>query len=683
MIMSDAQHIPNNKNLNINNIALDDSLFENFIQECLQAKMQDLQSNNPLYPLVIQTRYALTQSAPLSSQNKNIIDRLLQDIDKPMKVAIIGQFSSGKSTFLNALLGKEILPSGITPVTAKVCEITYGEEVGLEIHYKNNIIVNKPINYLSEVDEVENLKISYYKLFVPLELLKEVSFLDTPGFNSQNESDTETTNAILESVDGIIWLTLIDNVGKNSEKEILQNHVKRYAHKSLCVLNQKDRLKNAEEIRTSIEYAKRAFEGFFEEVIAISAKQALDSINITQNDNKDNAFLNVGILSNCNAESQHKHTRYNLQTDNKVAQELFEDSNISAVLDFIYNIIRPKAIQAKEYRILRELRTLIVREKWKLHKINLAYKELYSLLNVFTQKLNFNALQSDLEKSFHKLFGSLEIQFDSIAQKIFNSFELKPVEIVRETKNFIGMKSHITQIKEVNILPKEKLMSELCNNDNIYAREIRKLGFMFSEFGSEFGAFIDTQKAEFCNTLEFWRENALQSLALAYSSDMAVSDGIIERHFRIEVLDSEIANDYKDVLTHCVQALQNELMHLAQLLNLNFQNTIMLCLQKLHFEVENALTKHRTNPDTLPLYNPTLENVRDLINLGLHYLLYQEKLSLNFPLYKKILWQIQQNLTKVYEEKYKIIQSWIKKNQQKYDILEQCELELKNYNNKN
>ncbi len=669
--MKQTQQTIHNENLNKQNIVFDDSLFETFIQECLQAKMQDTASNNPLYPLIIQTRYALTQSMPLHTQNKATIERLLRDIDKPMKMAIIGQFSSGKSTFLNALLGKEILPSGITPVTAKVCEITYGEEIGLEIHYKNNTIMHKPINYLEEVDEVENLKIAYYKLLVPLELLKEISFLDTPGFNSQNESDTETTNTILEEVDGIIWLTLIDNVGKNSEKEILQTHVKRYAHKSLCVLNQKDRLKNEEEIATSIAYAKRAFDGFFEEVIAISAKQALDSITTIQQDMaKHDTFFHDSILS-----SYHT-TNHTIPTDNIKATQLFQDSNIHAVLDFIYKTIRPQALHAKEHRILRELRTLIVREKWKIHRINLAYKELDNQLNVFTQKLHFNALQSGLEKKFQKLFSHLDSQFDSLAQKIFNSFELKPINIVRETKNFFGMKSQIIQTKEVNMLPREKLMSALCNDDNEYMREMRKLGFMLSEFGTEFSAFIATQITAFSDTLEFWRENALQSLNLAYTADMAVSDGIIERHFRAEVLESEITNDYIQTLTQCAQGLQNELTNLQQLLQLNFQNAIMLCLQKLHFEVENALAKHRTNPDTLPLYNPTLENVRDMINLGLHYPLYQEKLSLNFPLYKKTLWHIQQQLTQVYESKHKIITAWIAQMKQKYEILQNCEYNL-------
>ncbi len=648
----------------------DKSLFEGFIQDCLQVKMQNISNDNPLYQLITKTRYALNQSSPSKNiQNKHVLDKLANDVNKPMKVAIIGQFSSGKSTFLNALLGKEILPSGITPVTAKVCEITYGEEIALEVLYKNNNIVNKPIEYLNEVDEIENSKISFYRLFVPLKLLKEIVFLDTPGFNSQNESDTDTTNKILEEVDGIIWLTLIDNVGKNSEKEILKAHVKRYANKSLCVLNQKDRLKTQDEIDTSIEYAKKAFEGFFEEIIAISAKQALDSINISNHNRVGN------IISHENANQQQNIAI----THNSEANKLFEDSNIQAVLDFIHIAIRPKALESKEYRILRELRTLLVLEKQKLHRINLSYKELKKLLSIYIQKLHFNALQSGLDKKFNKFFNMLESQLDTLAQKIFNSFELKPFTIIRETKNFIGIKSQLEQIKEANMLPRELLMSELCNDENIYARELKKFGFMLSEFGLDFSKFVNTQLEEFYSDLEFWREGALQYLNFSYSPDMPVSDGILDKHFRIEILENYIFHDYEKCHAECVQFLQKELDMLQRFLTINFQNTIMLTLQRLHFEVENALTKHKSNPDTLPLYNPTLEAVRDLINMGFHFLLYQEKLSLNFPLYKKALWNMAQQLNKMYEIKQDLIDQWINDNNKKYNIIKDCENTIKEY----
>ena len=62
-----------------------------------------------------------------SVELKNILNKQIKRAVYPIEVAIIGQFSSGKSTFLNALLSKDILPTGITPVTSKVIYINYGE----------------------------------------------------------------------------------------------------------------------------------------------------------------------------------------------------------------------------------------------------------------------------------------------------------------------------------------------------------------------------------------------------------------------------------------------------------------------------------------------------------------------------------------------------------------------------
>ena len=118
----------------------------------------------------------------------------------------------------------------------------------------------------------------------------------------------------------------------------MQTYVKRYSNKSLCVLNQKDRLKNAKEIETSIEYAKRAFDGFFEKVVAISAKQALDSIKmISPNIANINDLYKASITSGYDSFNK------------DVTKQLFNDSNIRAVLDFIYNSIQPNALYAKVY----------------------------------------------------------------------------------------------------------------------------------------------------------------------------------------------------------------------------------------------------------------------------------------------------------------------------------------------
>src|SRR6218665_2796435 len=61
-----------------------------------------------------------------SNQLIGILNKQIRRARYPMEIAITGQFSSGKSTFLNALLSRNILPTGITPVTSKVNFINYG-----------------------------------------------------------------------------------------------------------------------------------------------------------------------------------------------------------------------------------------------------------------------------------------------------------------------------------------------------------------------------------------------------------------------------------------------------------------------------------------------------------------------------------------------------------------------------
>ena len=57
----------------------------------------------------------------------------------------------------------------------------------------------------------------------------------------------------------------------------MQNFIKHYSQKTLCILNQKDRLKNEEEIQTSLQYANESFKEIFSQIIPISAKMALQA----------------------------------------------------------------------------------------------------------------------------------------------------------------------------------------------------------------------------------------------------------------------------------------------------------------------------------------------------------------------------------------------------------------------
>lgn len=675
-----------------------ESLLESFIQECLKAN-----ANNPLQQAINSTRYALNQSRFLrvaSTQKDFTQEKILQNLElethskeqiSHLKIAIVGQFSSGKSSFINALLGGEILPSGVTPVTAKVCEISYGENLGsvisqnnpqdtnhlqnlsqnppknssqnlpqkllqnllIEVHYKDSSIKLKPLAYLHQIDSIENATISHFKLQAPIELLKNITFLDTPGFNSQNQIDTDTTNAILREVDGIIWLSLIDNVGKQSEKDILQEHLKQYSAKSLCILNQKDRLKDEQEISTSLAYANSAFSGFFAEIIPISAKQALDSYQSDSSKNSPN-----GSPKNA----------------------LWESSNIQAVLDFIQKELRTKSTQIKTKKILRSLKSLLISEAFRVHKSLRLRLSLTQSLKTKAAFVRFNANQSGLSMKFDTVFPQLNAKLDSLAQYIFNAQESRQIPYHTTRKNALGLKKSTTQEKTITMLPKDTLKSELTKSENTYLRDLRKIGFMISDFGQDFREFLITQEREFIAMLEEWKsrlcayediyqnleQNVVQNLSSnaldstnSTNANSTLSTNYAESAKSINSLLDSFVREYALLQERALSRLEVELASLKNTLILEYQNTIELTLESLDNKMTYALKKHLENPSEFEPFHLSLENVRECLNQGLHFLVFQDKLLLTNALYKTTLFSLSEAINDFYEQKEAILQTQI------------------------
>ncbi|WP_288545661.1 dynamin family protein [uncultured Helicobacter sp.] len=560
-----------------------DTLLEDFIKECIA------HSQNPLENHINQTKYILTQTAALSQSAKHTLNELVSLIDSPIKIAVIGQFSSGKSTFLNAILGQKILPSGITPVTAKVCEICYGQTLGLEVFFANNTTTLMPLEFLNNTNKQTLAKISHFKLYAPVEILRSITFLDTPGFNSQNESDTKTTNEILKQADGIIWLSLIDNVGKNSEKEILHSHIQKYATKSICVLNQKDRLKNEDEIQTSLKYANEAFSGLFSHIVAISAKQAQD------------------------------HARK-------------AESNIQAVLDFLYTQIIPNASSYKPHRILKQLQALTLQELYMTHKYALRLQELQSYLSLQNAQIKFDLLQTHLQDEFDALFRQYDAQLENLSLKIFNALREQEIEFSIPHKSAFGLTKLHTLKQTITTLPKDEILSLLTHNENQTIRDLRKLRFQISNFGKSFECFLHQELQTFQETFHKWLFQVQK-----YTQDNE------------QPLTITLTKDYQNASQKALFALQSELETLSHLLIINYQNAIELALEKIDAKITFALKKHKENPKEFALWIPTFENIRDFINQGFHYGLYQDKLFLTNSLYKKMLFNLSAEIEIFYQ----------------------------------
>lgn len=581
------------------------SILQDFIAQITALKYQ-----NPLAQTIIATRTLLSQHFTLDSADVAMFQKLLTQLDAPLKVAVIGQFSSGKSTFLNALLGEKILPSGIIPLTSKVCEISYGENLHLEIFYKDGTHSFAPLEFLEQAEPAINAQISHYKLFAPMPLLQEITFLDTPGFNSQNQEDTDITNTILQEVDGIIWISLIDNVGKNSEREILYKHIRHYRAKSLCVLNQKDRLKNTTELETSLNYAKEAFSGIFEEILAISAKNALQA-------------------------------KY--ESNPTKAQQLHDDSGIAEVCAFLHTHIMPQKTQNKAHKTLYTLRALMLKYYRRVHLPHIHIGRLERALETYGV-LDSQQTQ-ELHKQSQQLFGLLDSRLLTLTQQLFSTLERTKMTFSKPHKNALGLKSTQMYEKEVYLLPLDSVLNTLQRQDNPLTSEWHKLFGAIRGFGLEF---VHTIPA-FREILQQWEGESLRThprntpLFLPYVLTLPqhLQEWYVQSH--------TLALSFESTLQQLQTSLQDRTHTLAQLLEKTLNPAIKLVCLELDSKIHKGLRAYQKDSDTFPLYEPSMENIRDMLNSAMGFEYYQERFLLHNNIAKVLVREIESALKSVSE----------------------------------
>ena len=439
---------------------------------------------------------------------KKLLDKFMRRVKYPMEVAIVGQFSSGKSTFLNALLSKDILPTGITPVTSKVNFLNYADEYKIEVTYNSGAKEFQPIEYLAKfTDQRESLAdIKYLSLYAPVELLKDISFVDTPGLNSQSKYDTKTTTKVLRDVDGIIWLGLIDAVAKKSELDILEEYLPNYANKSICLLNQKDRLKE-DEIETALSYAKQNYKDYFSEIIAISAKEALDS-RIHQKENllfdEKNRFakdIRDAIL-HANAELSDQFFNQKLELHNSNIQIIksgnyskyrngLKTSNITKVLKFIDNILRARVKESKMFAIKKDLGYVIEILQNEYTRITTIYADIVEIIEEFSDNIEFKSkvVIEDISVDLEMLSIEINDSINANVAKIYSNIKPTIKYFAQDKKSLLGTSCNKIEYSSYEMKESKLDLSDIKNlldaTDTIVKSVIQRTQEVMKNFEKE------------------------------------------------------------------------------------------------------------------------------------------------------------------------------------------------------
>jgi len=185
-------------------------------------------------------------------------DTVLRDA---FKVLVLGEFKTGKSTFINALLGEQVLPSYATPTTAIINEVKWREESGAVLHFRDKdkerqeIPVSELERYVVIQDderEIAESPYSHVELFWPLELCRNhVEIIDSPGLN-ESEVREKVTMDYLGKVDAVLFVMTALRLGPSINEQQTLDALKGKGHEGLfLIVNQFD-LQRAQRDRDAV-----------------------------------------------------------------------------------------------------------------------------------------------------------------------------------------------------------------------------------------------------------------------------------------------------------------------------------------------------------------------------------------------------------------------------------------------
>ena len=149
--------------------------------------------------------------------------------EEPFTLVILGEFKRGKSTIINALLGKELAPINVTPETYTINEISFGHTQYVEAILENGMRVPLSLEDITREKLEQRMKlfpakISYVQIKDNAPILKEIRIVDTPGLSDLESLDKQVMDYIVNA-DAIMYAASCLLPFSESEQLFLASHV--------------------------------------------------------------------------------------------------------------------------------------------------------------------------------------------------------------------------------------------------------------------------------------------------------------------------------------------------------------------------------------------------------------------------------------------------------------------------
>jgi len=199
----------------------------------------------------LRTALARFDAAP---EQQAALERSIEQLDELFLLVIVGEFNAGKSAFINALVGSKVAEEGVTPTTAQINILQYGETAGRESREPSVLVVTAPVP-----------------------LLRDLHIVDTPGTNAIIREHERITSEFVPRSDVVLFVTSADRPFTETERAFLEQ-IRGWGKKVVVVINKIDILEGPtqiEEVANFVAGGAQQLLGFSPDIFPVSARLAL------------------------------------------------------------------------------------------------------------------------------------------------------------------------------------------------------------------------------------------------------------------------------------------------------------------------------------------------------------------------------------------------------------------------
>ena len=192
----------------------------------------------------------------ISEEDRETLKRSIRQVDELFLLVVVGEFNSGKSTFINALLGQPYLKEGVTPTTTLVTVLRYGEKIGQSLLDEHTLLFTAPAEFLADI-----------------------SIVDTPGTNAVIREHEAITAGFVPRADLVLFVTSADRPYTESERAFLEK-IKEWGKKILVVINKCDIFEDEGKLDEVVSYVSAQLKetlGLAPPIFPVSARLALQA----------------------------------------------------------------------------------------------------------------------------------------------------------------------------------------------------------------------------------------------------------------------------------------------------------------------------------------------------------------------------------------------------------------------